>query len=65
MNSRDSMTSRIRTAVTVRLGTSMPTADILLGTGAMRTPLAPSARAISSWRFVILLSLTPWSRVNS
>ena len=59
MNSRDSITSRMRTAVTVRLGTSMPTAEILLGTGAMRTPLAPSARAMSSCRLVILLSFTP------
>ena len=65
VNSRDSMTSRMRTAVTVRLGTSMPTTEILLGTGATRTPLAPSASAISSDRLVILLSLTPCSSVNS
>ena len=58
-NSRDSITSRMRTAVTVLLGTSMPTAEILLGTGAMRTPLAPSARAMSSLRLVTLLSFTP------
>src|SRR5574344_1133892 len=31
VNSRDSMTSRMRTGVTARLGTSMPTADILPG----------------------------------
>ena len=38
---------------------------VLSGMGAIRTPLAPSARAISSCRFVILESFTPWSSVNS
>ena len=55
----DSTTSRIRTEETCRLGTSMPTTDILSGMGAMRTPDAPSASAMSSARFVILLSFTP------
>ena len=59
VNSLDSITSRIRTAVTALLGTSMPTAEILPGMGAIRTPVAPSASAISSLRLVSLLSLTP------
>ena len=59
VNVRDSITSRMRTVVTVRFGTSIPTTEILFGIGAMRTPLAPSARAMSSERFVILLSFTP------
>ena len=59
---RDSITSRIRTAVTVLLGTSMPTAETLVGHGAIRTPLAPSARAMSSLRLVILLSFSPDQR---
>ena len=62
---RESMTSRMRTAVTTRLGTSMPTTELLLGMGAMRTPPLPRARAMSSARFVSLDSFTPWSRVNS
>ena len=62
---RDSTTSRMRTGVTARLGTSMPTTEILLGMGAMRTPLAPSASAMSSARLVILDSFTPCSSVNS
>ena len=43
-NSRDSITSRISTGVTFRLGTSIPTTEILSGMGAIRTPLAPRAR---------------------
>ena len=65
VNSRDSITSRISTGVTCLLGTSMPTTEILSGMGAMRTPEAPRARAMSSARLVILLSLTPWSSTNS
>ena len=65
VNSRDSMTSRMRTGVTARLGTSMPTAEILPGTGATRTLLTPRARAMSSARFVILESFTPWGWANS
>ena len=65
VNSRDSMTSRISTGVTCLLGTSMPTTELLSGMGAMRTPVAPSARAISSARLVILGSFTPWSSTNS
>ena len=63
--SRDSITSRMSTGVTCLLGTSMPTTEILSGMGAMRTPVAPRARAMSSARFVILESLTPCSRMNS
>ena len=47
------------------LGTSMPTMEILSGMGAMRTPVAPKARAISSARLVSLLSRTPWSSSTS
>ena len=61
----DSMTSRMSTGLTVLLGTSMPSTEIFPGMGAMRTPLAPRARAISPARFVIWLSFTPWARVNS
>ena len=39
----------------------MPTVDILFGIAEMRTPPTPRARAISSERLVILLSLTPIS----
>ena len=59
VNSRDSNTSRMWTAETSLFGTSMPTTEILSGMGAMRTPDAPSARAMSSARFVILESFTP------
>ena len=62
---RDSITSRMSTGLTVRLGTSMPTTELLSGMGAMRTPTAPRARAMSSARLVTLLSFTPWARVNS
>ena len=62
---RDSITSRMSTGLTVRLGTSMPTTEILSGMGAMRTPLAPRARAMSSARLVTLLSFTPWASTNS
>ena len=65
VKSRDSMTSRISTGVTALLGTSMPTTEILSGMGAMRTPVAPRARAMSSARLVILESFTPWSSTNS
>jgi len=65
VNSRDSITSRISTGVTCLLGTSMPTTEILSGMGAIRTPEAPRARAMSSARLVILDSLTPWSSTNS
>ena len=64
-NSRDSMTSRISTGVTCLLGTSMPTTEILSGMGAIRTPVAPRARAMSSARLVILESFTPCSSTNS
>ena len=59
IKSRDSITSRISTGVTVLLGTSIPTTEILLGTAAIRTPLAPSAKAMSSCKLVILESFTP------
>ena len=62
---RDSITSRISTGLTVLLGTSMPTTEILSRMGAMRTPLAPRARAMSPARLVTLLSFTPWARENS
>ena len=65
VKARLSSTSRISTGETCLLGTSMPTTEILSGTGAMRTPLAPRARAISSDRFVTLESFTPWSSTNS
>ena len=60
-NSLESMTSWMWTGLTSLLGTSMPTVEILSGIGAMRTPVAPRARAMSSARLVILLSLTPCS----
>ena len=59
LNSGESMTSRASTVDTVRFGTSMPTTEILSGMAAMRTPDAPSARAMSSARFVILDSFVP------
>ena len=65
VKSRVSSTSRMRTLVTCLLGTSMPTTEIFSGMGAMRTPVAPRARAMSSARLVILLSFTPWSSTNS
>ena len=65
VNSRDSSTVRILTGETSLFGTSTPTTEILLGMGAMRTPLAPSARAISSCKLVIFESFTPWLSVNS
>ena len=43
----------------------MPTVEILSGMGAMRTPVAPRARAMSSDRLVSLLSRTPWSSSTS
>ena len=58
-NSRESMTSWMYTGDTRRLGTSMPTMEIWLGMGAMRTPAAPRARAMSSARLVSLFSRTP------
>ena len=64
-NSSDSSSVRMDTGLTVRFGTSMPTTDCLSGMGAMRTPTAPSANAISSCRFVILESLTPAPSLNS
>ena len=65
VNALEPMTSRMATDVTVRLGTSMPTVEILSGIGAMRTAAAPRARAMSSDRLVILLSLTPCSSASS
>ena len=58
-NSVDSSTVRMLTGETSLFGTSTPTTEILSGMGAMRTPLAPSARAISSCKFVIFESFTP------
>ena len=62
---RESMTSWIYTGETSLLGTSMPTMEILSGMGAMRTPWAPRARAMSSDRLVSLFSRTPWSSSSS
>ena len=59
VNSVDSSTVRMLTGETSLFGTSTPTTEILSGMGAMRTPLAPSARAISSCKFVIFESFTP------
>ena len=64
-NSGESMTSRRDTVVTVRLGTSMPTMEILPGTAAIRTPEAPRLRAMSSAQEVSLLSRTPLSSSTS
>ena len=64
-NSRESITSRMGTGETSLLGTSMPTMEILSGMGAMRTPVAPRARAMSSARLVSLFSRTPWSSSTS
>ena len=61
----ESMTSWMWTGLTSLLGTSMPTVAILSGMGAMRTPVAPRARAMSSERLVSLLSRTPWSSSTS
>ena len=58
-NSRASRISRMETALTTLLGTSMPTAA-LLGIGAsMRTPAEARLRAMSSASPVIRLILTP------
>ena len=59
------ITEWMLTGETTLLGTSMPTTDILSGMGAMRTPVAPRARAISSARLVSLFSLTPCSSASS
>ena len=64
VNSVDSSTVRMLTGETSLFGTSTPTTEILSGMGAMRTVLestefAPSARAISSCKFVIFESFTP------
>ncbi|KAF5028243.1 hypothetical protein DSECCO2_661100 [anaerobic digester metagenome] len=58
-NSGESTTSRRVTGVTLRFGTSMPTAS-LFGIGAsIRTPAEARFSAISSARLVILEILTP------
>ena len=57
--------SRTHTMLLWRLGTSMPTVEILSGMGATRTAEAPRARAMSPDRLVILFSLTPWSSSSS
>ena len=62
---REPITSRMQTGVTCRLGTSMPTVEILSGMGATRTADAPRARAMSLDRLVILFSFTPWSSSSS
>ena len=59
------MTEWILTGETSLLGTSIPTIDIWSGIGAMRTPVAPNAKAISSARLVNLFSRTPWSNSSS
>ena len=59
------ITEWMLTGETTLLGTSMPTTEILSGMGAMRTPAAPRARAMSSARLVSLFSLTPWSSSSS
>ncbi len=43
----------------------MPTVAILSGIGAMRTPVAPRAKAMSSARLVSLFRRTPWSSSTS
>ena len=58
-NSGESITSRASTVETTRFGTSMPTTEIFSGIAAIRTPDAPSAKAISSARFVTFESFTP------
>ena len=59
------MTEWMFTGVTALLGTSMPTMEIWSGMGAMRTPVAPRDRAMSSARLVSLFSRTPWSSSSS
>ena len=59
------MTSRRATVVTCLLGTSMPTTAIFSGMAEMRTPTAPRARAMSSWRAVTLARRTPWASSTS
>ena len=65
VNSLEPMTLWMFTGDTSLLGTSMPTMEIWSGMGAMRTPEAPRARAMSSERLVSLLSRTPWSSSTS
>ena len=65
MNSLEPMTLWMFTGDTSLLGTSMPTMEIWSGMGAMRTPEAPRARAMSSARLVSLFSRTPWSSSSS
>ena len=64
-NSEEPITSRRETVVTARLGTSMPTTEILPGTAAIRTPVAPRLNAISSAAVVSLLRRTPFSSSTS
>lgn len=65
MKAVEPMTEWILTGETSLLGTSIPTMDIWSGIGAMRTPVAPNAKAISSARLVSLFSRTPWSSSSS
>ena len=65
LNSSESITSRRETVVTALLGTSIPTTEILPGTAAIRTPVAPRLSAISSAAVVSLLKRTPFSSSTS
>ena len=65
VKAREPMTEWMDTGETTLLGTSMPTTEILSGMGAMRTPVAPRAKAMSSARLVSLFSRTPWSSSSS
>ena len=62
---RGSLTYAHITVVTARLGTSIPTTEILPGTAAIRTPEAPKLKAISSAQVVSLFSRTPFSSSTS
>ena len=65
MKALEPITSRMATGVTWRLGTSIPTVEILSGMGATRTADTPRARAMSSDSLVSLFSLTPCSSSSS
>ena len=58
-NLGDSIMSRRYTVLTILLGTSIPTVEILSGMGAIRTLMTPRARARSPARFVTRDSFTP------
>ena len=65
LKAADSIISLRYTMLTILLGTSMPTVDILSGMGAMRTFITPRLSARSLERLVSFVSFTPASSSKS